>query len=143
MSDLVRLSFSIEQPLVEQLEQLVTDNNYSNRSEFIRDLIRAKLVAQQWENNEEVLGTITLVYNHHSRLLSDKLIELQHHHHAMILATTHVHLNADLCAEMIMVKGRTHEIRELATLLQQPKGVLHATLSMTSTGKSIAGLEAV
>jgi CopG family nickel-responsive transcriptional regulator len=66
MSDLVRLSFSIEQPLVEQLEQLITDNHYSNRSEFIRDLIRAKLVAQQWENNEEVLGTITLAPFRHS-----------------------------------------------------------------------------
>jgi len=135
MSDLVRASFSIEPALLEQLEQLVSSSHYENRSEFIRDLIRAKLVSQQWENNEEALGTITLLYNHHSRLLNEKLIELQHHHHAMILATTHVHLDEHLCAEMIMIRGRAHEIRELLNLLQQPKGVLHATLSMTTTGK--------
>jgi len=135
MSDLIRLSFSIEPPLVEKLEQLVKNSHYVNRSEFIRDLIRAKVVAQEWENNEEALGTITLLYNHQSRLLNEKLIESQHHHHAMILATTHIHLDEQLCAEMIMVKGRASEIRELANVLQQPKGVLHATLSMTSTGK--------
>jgi CopG family nickel-responsive transcriptional regulator len=137
MSELVRLSFSIEPILVEKLEQLVTSSQYDNRSEFIRDLIRAKLVAQQWENNEEALGTITIIYNHHSRLLSEKLIELQHHYHQQILATTHVHLDEVLCAEMVMVKGYAQDIRQLANLLQQPKGVLHATLSMTSTGKKL------
>jgi CopG family nickel-responsive transcriptional regulator len=137
MSDLVRLSFSIESFLVAQLERLVKASRVHNRSEFIRDMIRAKIVAQQWENNEEALGTITLVYNHHSRSLNEKLIELQHHHHELILATTHVHLDAHLCAEMIMVKGRASHIRELTDRLQQPKGVLHATLSMTSTGKQL------
>ena len=138
MSELIRLSFSIEKSLVEQLEQMVKTSNYLNRSEFIRDMIRAKAVAQQWEDNEEALGTITLLYNHHSRLLNEKLITLQHHYHGNILATTHVHLDADLCAEMIMVRGRASEIRELASLLQQPKGVLHTTLSMTSTGKQLS-----
>lgn len=137
MSELVRLSFSIEQPLVDRLEHLVKTSHYDNRSEFIRDMIRAKVVAQEWENDEEALGTITLVYNHHSRLLNEKLIDLQHHHHALVLATTHVHLDEHLCAEMIMVKGRAQEIRELTDLLQQPRGVLHVTLSMTSTGKRL------
>lgn len=137
MSDLIRLSFSIEQSLVAQLEKLVKTNNYINRSEFIRDLIRAKVVAQQWEDNEEALGTITLLYNHHSRLLNEKLIELQHDHHDLILATTHVHLDAHLCAEMIMVTGKASAIRHLANQLQQPKGVLHMTLSMTATGNQL------
>ncbi|OQW95505.1 MAG: nickel responsive regulator [Beggiatoa sp. IS2] len=137
MSELVRLSFSIEKPLVDRLEHLVKISHYDNRSEFIRDMIRAKVVAQEWESNEEALGTITLVYNHHSRLLNEKLIDLQHHHHALVLATTHVHLDEHLCAEMIMVKGRAQEIRELTDLLQQPRGVLHVTLSMTSTGKQL------
>lgn len=137
MSQLVRLSFSIESPLLQQFENLVTTSQCENRSEFIRDLIRAKVVESEWENNQEALGTITLVYDHHARLLSDKLIELQHHYHALVLATTHVHLNQDLCAEMVMVRGKASEIRELANLLQQPKGVLHATLSMTSTGQQL------
>lgn len=137
MPELVRLSFSIEQTLVEKLEDMVQKHNYSNRSEFIRDMIRAKLVAQAWESNEEALGTITLIYDHHARLLNEKLIEVQHHYHTLVLATTHVHLDHHVCAEMIMVKGCAGEIRALADLLQQPKGVLHATLSMTSTGKQI------
>jgi CopG family nickel-responsive transcriptional regulator len=143
MSQLVRLSFSIESPLLQQFEELVAASQCDNRSEFIRDLIRAKVVAQQWENDQEALGTITLVYNHHSRLLSDKLVELQHHYHTLILATTHVHLDAHLCAEMVMVKGKANEIRELANLLQQPKGVLHATLSMTSTGHQLGSSEGI
>lgn len=137
MSELVRVSFSIEQSLVEKLEEMVQKQDYDNRSEFIRDMIRAKLVEQTWENNEEALGTITLIYNHHARLLNEKLTDVQHHHHNLVLATTHVHLDQHVCAEMIMVKGRASEIRALANLLQQPKGVLHATLSMTSTGKQI------
>lgn len=137
MSELVRVSFSIEQSLVEKLEEMVQKQDYDNRSEFIRDMIRAKLVEQAWENNEEALGTITLIYNHHARLLNEKLTDVQHHHHNLVLATTHVHLDQHVCAEMIMVKGRASEIRALANLLQQPKGVLHATLSMTSTGKQI------
>lgn len=137
MSQLVRLSFTIEASLLQQFENLVATSQCENRSEFIRDLIRAKIVEMEWENNQEALGTITLVYDHHARLLSDKLIELQHHYHALVLATTHVHLNQDLCAEMVMVRGKAGEIRELANLLQQPKGVLHATLSMTSTGQQL------
>ncbi|OQW91564.1 MAG: nickel responsive regulator [Beggiatoa sp. IS2] len=137
MSELVRMSFSIESSLAERLENLLKSSDYQNRSEFIRDMIRAKVVIAEWESNEEALGTITLVYNHHSRLLSEKLIELQHHYHQWILATTHVHLDAHLCAEMIMVKGQASEIRALTNLLQQQKGVLHAILSMTSTGKKL------
>ncbi|EIJ40986.1 putative transcriptional regulator with CopG/Arc/MetJ DNA-binding domain and metal-binding domain [Beggiatoa alba B18LD] len=137
MSDLARLSFSLEPSLVDKLELLVSQGDYSNRSEYIRDMIRAKIVEQAWEADEEAIGTITLVYNHHSRLLNEKLTDLQHDYHPMILATTHVHLDAHLCAEMIMVRGHAGDIRKLSNLLQQPKGVLHATLSMTSTGKQL------
>jgi CopG family nickel-responsive transcriptional regulator len=138
MSDLVRLSFSIEQPLLTRLEQLVQQSEYNNRSEYIRDMIRARLVAQEWQANAEALGTITLVYDHHSRQLSNHLTDVQHHHHDLVLATTHVHLDAHLCAEMIMVRGCAADIQQLAYQLQQPKGVLHATLSMTSTGQQLS-----
>jgi CopG family nickel-responsive transcriptional regulator len=137
MSELVRMSFSIEPSLAERLEKLIESSDYQNRSEFIRDMIRAKVVVTEWESDEEALGTVTLIYNHHSRLLSEKLIELQHHYHPLVLATTHVHLDEHLCAEMMMVKGPASEIRALTNLLQQQKGVLHAILSMTSTGKKL------
>ena len=137
MSELARLSFSIEESLLAKLEQLVRQSSYANRSEFIRDMIRARLVERQWQNNEPVLGTVTLIYDHHARRLSDKLNELQHHHHGAVLATTHVHLDNHICAEMIMVKGRAGEIRKFCDLLGQQKGVLHADLSISSTGKKL------
>lgn len=137
MSNLARLSFSIEQPLLERLERLLQETSYQNRSEFIRDMIRQQLVDQEWERNELALGTITILYDHHIRQLSEKLTDLQHDHHEAILATTHVHLTHHLCAEMIMVKGRADLIRGLANRLRQQKGVLHATLSMSSTGERL------
>lgn len=138
MSNLARLSFSIEQPLLERLERLLQDSRYQNRSEFIRDMIRQQLVDQEWERNELALGTVTILYDHHVRQLSEKLTDLQHDHHEAILATTHVHLTHHLCAEMIMVKGRADLIRDLANRLRQQKGVLHATLSMSSTGERLS-----
>jgi len=137
MSDLVRLSFSLEASLYEQLDALVEEGEYGNRSEFIRDLIRGKLVERAWERNQEAVGTITLVYNHHTRLLSQKLTGLQHDHHSQVLATTHVHLDKHICVEAIMVRGRAKEIRRIADRLQQQKGVLHASVSMSSTGKDL------
>ena len=138
MSELERLSISIETPLLKRLERLVAQSGYTNRSEYLRDLIRKRLVEQEWERNEEALGTITLLYDHHQRGLSDRLTQLQHDHHSAILATTHMHLDHDLCAEMIMVRGRAGLIRALADSLSKEKGVLHAALSLSSTGKSLA-----
>lgn len=138
MPELERVSMSIETPLLRRLERLVRASGYTNRSEFIRDLIRGKLVENEWESDKEAVGTITLLYDHHQRGLSDRLTHLQHDHHSNILATTHVHLDHDLCAEMIMVRGQGKLIRSLADSMRKEKGVLHATLSMNSTGKSLA-----
>lgn len=138
MPGVARLSFSIERPLLERLERLVREGRYGNRSEFIRDLIRDHLVEKEWKRNEEAVGTVTLVYNHHRRGLSDRLTHLQHHHHELILALTHVHLDADLCAEIVVVKGVARRIQSLANSLRQQKGVLHASLSVSSTGKHLA-----
>jgi len=137
MASLERLSFTIEEPLLEKMEHLMRAGNFKNRSEFIRDLIRSRLVEEEWERNAEAIGTITLIYNHEVRQLGDKLTDMQHHHHDEVLATTHVHLDHHLCAEMIMMKGRAGVIRELAEHMGQQKGVLHASLSMSSTGKEL------
>ncbi|MCO5169920.1 MAG: nickel-responsive transcriptional regulator NikR [Planctomycetes bacterium] len=137
MSDLVRLSFSLEKPLNDALEQLVQETGCANRSELIRNMIRARLVEQEWERDEEALATVTLVYNHHMRRLSERLTHVQHDHHGAILATTHCHLDHDLCAEMIMIRGPASEIRHIAEELRQQKGILHASLAMSSTGKKL------
>ncbi len=138
MTELTRLSLSIEKSLLEQLEKLRKDSKYANRSEFIRDMIREQLVERQWQEDRQSLGTITLLYNHHLHKLSEKLTDLQHDHHQSILVSTHVHLDKHLCAEVLLVKGRASRIRKLADLLRQQKGVLHAALSISSTGKTLA-----
>ncbi len=137
MSNLARLSFSIEEDLMKKMSRLMKRGRIKNRSEFIRDLIRSRLVELEWEKDAEAIGTITLVYDHETRRLSDKLTQLQHKHHNAVLATTHVHLDHHLCAEMIMVKGRARLIQDLSEALGQQKGVLHASLSMSSTGKQL------
>lgn len=138
MSNLVRLSISLEKPLANRLERLVRGSRYTNRSEFIRDLIRQRLVEQQWaDQRQEVVGTVTLVYDHHARQLTDKLIDIQHEHHDHILATTHVHLSHDHCAEMIMVRGSTARVRQLVDDLRKQRGVLHAGLTMSATGAAL------
>jgi CopG family nickel-responsive transcriptional regulator len=138
MSELARLSFSIEKPLLDRLERMVAEGNYANRSEFIRDMIRDRLVAEAWEKNEDALGTVTILFDHHVRNLSEKLIDLQHDFRGTIMASTHVHLTHHLCVEMIMMRGRADQIRTLTDALRQLKGVLHATLSMSSTGRALA-----
>ena len=137
MSDLVRVSLSIEKPLLERFEKVLRESGYSNRSEFVRDLIRQKLVDTEWTKDRVTLGTVTLVYNHHKRRLSETLTGLQHRHHDRILATTHVHLDHDVCAEVIIVRARASRIREIADELGKQKGVLHAALSVSSTGKQL------
>ncbi|MFH0938653.1 MAG: nickel-responsive transcriptional regulator NikR [Planctomycetota bacterium] len=138
MTDLVRMSFSIEKPLYDKLEKLIKESRYINRSEFIRDMIREQLVVKQWKTDEEALGTVTLVYDHHLRHLGEKLTSVQHHHHEQILATTHVHLDHDLCAEIIIIRGSVSSIQHIADELRQQKGILHAALSMSTTGKNMA-----
>ncbi len=134
---LQRFSFSIEKPLAEKLERMIRESHYENRSEFIRDLVRGKLVAGEWETDGEALGTLSLLYDHHKRRLSEKLIEAQHHHAAKVLASTHVHLDERICAEMIMVQGKAADIRHLFDHMRQEKGVLHAAISLSSTGQKL------
>ena len=139
MNRVVRLSLSLEKSLYDKLEQLVQHEGYSNRSEFVRDMIRRQLVEREWQESErEVIATVTLVYDHHKSLLSERLTDLQHQHHSDVLATTHVHLDETMCAEMILVRGKPATIRELTNQMAQQKGVLHADYSMASTGKSLA-----
>ena len=137
MSSLRRFSIAMEERLFERLESIVRKAGYANRSEFIRDLLRDRLVEDEWADGKEVVGTITLVYEHDTRLLSERLTRLQHLRHDLVLATTHIHLDETTCAEMIMARSSAREIREFVDLLRQQKGVLHAALSVGSTGKSL------
>jgi CopG family transcriptional regulator, nickel-responsive regulator len=138
MPAITRLSFTIEESLNARLEKLIAQSGYTNRSEFIRDLIRGRIVEEEWRAEGDVLGTITLVYNHETRNLSRKLTAAQHHHHDIVLATTHVHLDHDYCAEMIMMRGPAASIETLADSLRREKGVLHAAVAISTPGRQLA-----
>jgi CopG family nickel-responsive transcriptional regulator len=124
--------------LLESFDQLIENKGYMNRSEAIRDLIRASLVELKWEyGEEETVGTVTLVYDHHVRDLSDKLTEQQHAHHDKVISALHVHLDAHNCLEVLVVRGKAREVKKIADELIKVKGVKHGKLVMTTTGEEL------
>jgi CopG family nickel-responsive transcriptional regulator len=138
MSSLIRFGVSIPQELIEQFDARIKAKGYSTRSEAIRDIIRDYLVEGEWEGGDmEVTGTITIVYNHHTRELSNVLTGLQHEFHDAVLCTTHVHLDAHNCLEVIIVRGGNAQVRAIADRLISTRGVKHGKLVCTTTGQSL------
>ena len=137
MANLFRFGISLEKKLLDEFDILIKRKNYSNRSEAFRDLIRQELVKEEWAEGGEVVGAITLVYDHHKRELVNKLTDIQHDFQGTIISTQHIHLDHDNCLELIAVKGAPTDIGKLADTLKSVKGVKHGTLSMSSTGKGL------
>jgi CopG family nickel-responsive transcriptional regulator len=138
MGNTVRFGISLDEKLLMSFDQLIEEKSYMNRSEAIRDLIRAALVEEQSSTDEaESVGTVTLVYNHHVRDLSDKLTEHQHSHHDQIISALHVHLDAHNCLEVLVVRGMVKDIKQIANELIGVKGVKHGKLVLTTTGKDL------
>jgi len=138
MGTTVRFGISLDEKLLTSFDQLIEEKSYMNRSEAIRDLIRAALVEERSSSEEaESVGTVTLVYNHHVRDLSDKLTEHQHTHHDRIISALHVHLDPHNCLEVLVVRGKVREIRKIADELIGVKGVKHGKLVMTTTGEDL------
>ena len=139
MSGLSRIGVAIDSDLLDKFDSLIGQRGYTNRSEAFRDLIRDELVEKTWESPEsQVVGTVTLVYDHHVRLLNEKLTGIQHDFHHSILSTLHVHLDHDNCLEVLVVRGRSADVRKVADVLISTKGVKHGKLTMTTTGKELA-----
>ena len=133
-----RFGVSIPDELLVKLDKLAKKKGYNNRSEVLRDLVRDRFVDEEWASGSaEVVGTVTLAYNHHSHDLSDKLADLQHSHFKNIISTTHIHLDAHNCLEVLVVKGKSQKVKEIADQLIATKGVKHGKLVMTSTGKDL------
>jgi len=137
MSDLFRFGISLEKGLLDKFDRLIREKNYSNRSEAFRDLIRQELVKKQWQEGKEIAGAITLIYNHHKRELLDKITDIQHDFQKVIISTQHIHLDHNNCLEIIAIRGNPKEAKRLEDTLKSIKGVKHATLSMSSTGREI------
>lgn len=135
--ELIRYGISLPEILSRKFDQLIKKKKYTNRSEAIRDLIRHALVEEEIKSNVEVVAVVNLLYNHHKRELSERLTELQHQHHHLVLSSMHVHLDHTNCLETIVMQGMSQEVKQLADLLIVSKGVKHGKLSLTSTGKNL------
>lgn len=139
MARLKRFGVSIPAELVDAFDRLIETKGYPNRSEALRDLMRDALVENEWESNTgEVVGTVTIVYNHEARELWRKMTQLQHQSVDAVLCTTHVHLDEHHCMEVIVVRGSAAKVRAIADRLISMKGVKHGKLVCTTTGKSLA-----
>ena len=132
MFELVRFGVSMEKELLEKYDQLITET-YDNRSEAIRDLIRKKIISQNLrQQNKEVVGSLTLLYNHYQRGLTARMLEIQHEAHSLFESNLHLHLSHDLCLEVIIVRGLARRVQKVANLLIGLKGVKHGELIITS-----------
>jgi CopG family nickel-responsive transcriptional regulator len=131
---LIRFGVSIEKELLDDFDALIEERGYSNRSEAIRDLIRGYAAEQVWEAGGEAAGGIVLVYDHHQRELSERLVEIQHDALDIVVSNLHVHLSHHHCLEVIVVRGGAQAIETLADRLRSQKGVTHCSVARVATG---------
>lgn len=133
MDNTKRFGVSVPPDLLEKFDEKIEEKMYTNRSEAIRDLIREFLVEEKWEKtDEEVYGSLTLIFDHEKKGISDKLTDLQHQDHAHIVSTMHIHLDKHNCMETMAIKGKPQDIKQISNKLISTKGVKHGKLMMTS-----------
>jgi CopG family nickel-responsive transcriptional regulator len=138
MNQTIRFGVSMDSELLAGFDYLIERKGYTNRSEAIRDLIRKNLVEEEWEiGSEETLGTITIVYSHHTREISDVLNHMQHQYYMSIISSTHIHVDEHNCLEVLIVRGKGVDIKEISDRLIGTRGVKHGRLSLTTTGKNL------
>jgi CopG family nickel-responsive transcriptional regulator len=139
MGELARIGIAIPEELLKEFDNLIERRGYQTRSEAVRDLVRKELVDEiSASPTAEVYGTVTLVYDHHARLLLDKLTDIQHQHHDAIMSSVHVHLDHDNCLEVILVRGKSTLVQKLANTLIATKGVKHGRFMLTTSGRNLA-----
>jgi CopG family transcriptional regulator, nickel-responsive regulator len=133
MARLSRIGVSLDSDLLDRFDKFIADKGYDNRSEAFRDLIRDRLVGTAIvAPKASVVGTVTLIYDHHTRLLPEKLADMQHEHHEVVISTLHAHLDHDTCLEVVLLRGRSRDVQRLADKLISTKGVRHGRLVMSS-----------
>ena len=138
MGRTIRFGVSLDSELLDKFDVLCDERCYQTRSEAIRALIRNTLVPQEWEDTDrEIAGTLTLVYDHHKSDLAQRLTEIQHDVHDIIITSLHVHLDHYNCLEVLVLKGPGQQVRNLAQRLISTKGVKHGKLSLTTTGQDL------
>jgi CopG family nickel-responsive transcriptional regulator len=138
MGVLSRIGIALDSDLLKRFDRSIGRSGYTNRSEAFRDLIRDRLVAEQTAApNSIVVGTVTLIYDHHAHGISDKLTGLQHAHHELVVSTSHAHLDHDSCLEVLIVHGKSAQVTQFADRLIGLKGVQHGRLVMSVPAHAI------
>lgn len=138
MGQITRFGISMDSQLLKRFDRFISQHGYANRSEAIRDLVRDRLVKEEWTDEKvETVGTITIIYDHHQRELAEKLTEQQHRMHESVISVMHVHLDHHNCLEVLAVRGTAKQIKTLSDHLISAKGVKHGKLVMTSTGRGL------
>ena len=132
MERITRFGVSLNSKLLRRFDALIKEEGYSSRSEAIRDLLREKIVESECSNpDEEVVGTLTMLYNHDVPGLVNNLLDIQHHCKAKVSATTHIHLDEHHCVEVLLARGKAKDVRELADAVRALKGVDYGKLVLT------------
>jgi len=135
---LSRIGIALDSDLLKRFDRSIERRGYTNRSEAFRDLIRDRLVTEQTAAPESpVVGTITLIYDHHASGITEKLTEVQHAHHELVVSTSHAHLDHDSCLEVLIVHGNSAQVTQFADRLIGLKGVQHGRLVMTVSAHEI------
>jgi len=131
---ITRFGVSIEPNLLSKFDKMIKKEGYSNRSEAIRDIIRKNLIIEKNKDPDaKAIGTLTMIYDHHSGNLTNRLLGLQHDHHNEILSTTHIHVDHHNCLEVLVLKGKTGNIQKLADTIKALKGIKHGELVITKS----------
>jgi len=134
MEKITRFGVSIELDLLKKFDKIIKKEGYTNRSEAIRDLVRKNLIREENKDpNAESIGTLTMIYDHHTGNLTNKLLDLQHDHTKEILSTTHIHIDHNNCLEVLVLKGKTGKIQKLADNIKSLKGIKHGELVITKS----------
>ena len=129
-----RVGVSFEPELLAKFDALIKKEGYTNRSEAIRDLVRKSLIESEIETEKgDVIGTLTIIYDHDVGDVTNRLLHLQHHHHSEISSTTHIHVDEHTCLEVLVVRGKARNVRRLADNVKAIKGVKHGELVIIKT----------
>lgn len=132
-----RTSISLPESLLEKFDKLIKKKGYANRSEALRDLIRSLLIEEEWDENAEVIATVTLIYDHHTSNLLNKLTDVEHENIGKIISTMHVHINAENCLEVLCLRGRASVVKAIGDKIISQKGVKYGKIVAATTGKNV------
>lgn len=134
---LKRFTISLDEKLLDKFDTVIKQQQYENRSEAIRDLIRSSFVEEEWQADKDVVGVISMIYDHHQPKLQEKVTEIQHDYHHQIVSATHIHMDHHNCLEVVIVKGTAGSVHELTDRLRSQRGVRNCKLAMSTTGRDL------